>query len=110
MEGTAKKNGIGHNVMQAKWLVKYVSFVLFLGFLGIIYIANGHYADDTIRKTVQAKAELKQLQYEYKTLQAELMYRSKESELAKAVAPIGLKRLSEPPIIITSKNIAEVNQ
>lgn len=110
MEATAKGNGIGHRVMQAKWLVHYVPFVLFLGLLGVMYIANGHYADDTIRKTVQAKAELKQLQYEYKTLQAELMYRSKESELAKAVAPLGLRRLNEPPIVITSTKNTEVRQ
>jgi Bacteriodetes cell division protein (FtsL-like) len=95
-----KKTGVGHNVMQAKWLVHYVPFALFLGVLAVVYIANGHYADDTIRKTAKARTDLKQLQYEYKTLQAELMYRSKESELVKAVAPLGLKPLTEPPVRI----------
>jgi hypothetical protein len=73
---------------------------LFLGVLAVVYIANGHYADDTIRRTAKARTDLKQLQYEYKTLQAELMYRSKESELVKAVAPLGLKPLTEPPVRI----------
>jgi cell division protein FtsL len=100
MEKTKNKTGLGHSVMQAKWLVHYVPFALFLGLLAILYIANGHYADDTIRKTARARSELKQLQYEYKTLQAELMYRSKESELARAVEPLGLKRLTEPPVVI----------
>jgi hypothetical protein len=86
--------------MQAKWLVHYVPFALFLGVLAVVYIANGHYADDTIRRTAKARTDLKQLQYEYKTLQAELMYRSKESELVKAVAPLGLKPLTEPPVRI----------
>lgn len=95
-----KTSGVGHNVMQAKWLVHYVPFALFLGVLAVVYIANGHYADDTIRRTAKARTDLKQLQYEYKTLQAELMYRSKESELVKAVAPLGLKPLTEPPVRI----------
>lgn len=95
-----KTSGVGHNVMQAKWLVHYVPFALFLGVLAVVYIANGHYADGIIRRTAKARTDLKQLQYEYKTLQAELMYRSKESELVKAVAPLGLKPLTEPPVRI----------
>ena len=103
MEKPIRKIGVGHNVMQAKWLVHYVPFALFLGLLAIIYIANGHYADDTLRKTAKARNELKQLQFEYKTLQAELMYRSKQSELERAVAPLGLKRLAEPPVVIKAE-------
>jgi uncharacterized protein YlxW (UPF0749 family) len=103
-----KTSGVGHNMMQARWLVNYVPFALFLGLLAVVYIANGHYADDTIRRTAKARAELKQLQYEYKTLQAELMYRSKESELVRAVAPLGLKQLTEPPVkIIVKQKSAE---
>jgi cell division protein FtsL len=97
---TKRHSGVGHSLMQAKWMVHYVPFALFLGLLAVGYIANGHYADDTIRKTDKAVTDLKQLQYEYKTLQAELMYRSKESELLKAVAPLGLKQLDEPPVTI----------
>ena len=99
-----KHAGVGHSLLQAKWLVHYVPFGLFLGLLAVVYIANGHYTDDTIRKMTKARAELKQLQYEYKVLQAELMYRSKESELVRAVAPLGLKRLTEPPIKIEITN------
>jgi UTP-glucose-1-phosphate uridylyltransferase len=95
-----KHSGMGHNLLQAKWLVHYVPFVLFLGLLALVYIANGHYTDTTIRQMAESRNELKQLQYEYKTLQAELMYRSKESELVRAVAPLGLKRLEEPPVRI----------
>ncbi len=98
-----KKANVGHNMMQARWIVHYVPFGLFLGLLGVLYIANGHYADTNARKMAKARTELKQLQYEYKTLKAELMYRSKESELAKAVEPLGLKRLTEPPIRIATK-------
>jgi UTP-glucose-1-phosphate uridylyltransferase len=97
-----KQSGIGHNLLQAKWMVHYVPFVLFLGLLAVMYIANGHYTDTTIRQMAASRNELKQLQYEYKTLQAELMYRSKESELVRAVEPLGLKRLEEPPVRIVA--------
>ncbi|HSK13305.1 MAG TPA: FtsL-like putative cell division protein [Phnomibacter sp.] len=99
-----KHAGLGHSMLQSKWLVHYVPFALFLGLLAVVYIANGHYADDTIRRTAKARSELKQLQYEYKVLRSELMYRSKESELVRAVAPLGLKRLTEPPIKIETNN------
>jgi hypothetical protein len=84
--------------MQGQWLIKHVPFALFLSLLAVLYIANGHYTDNTIRNIGKAQQELKQEQYMYKTLKAEVMYRSKESELSKAVEPLGLKRLEEPPI------------
>ena len=84
--------------LQGQWLVKHVPFTLFLAVLAILYIANGHYTDNSIRNIGNAQQELKQLQYMYKTLKAEVMYRSKESELSKVVEPLGLKRLEEPPV------------
>ncbi|MES2646762.1 MAG: FtsL-like putative cell division protein [Bacteroidota bacterium] len=84
--------------MHGQWIVRHVPFALFLSLLAILYIANGHYTDNTIRNIGNAQHELKQLQYRYKTLKAEVMYRSKESELSKAVEALGLKRLEEPPV------------
>lgn len=84
--------------MQGQWLVKHVPFALFLSLLAVLYIANGHYTDNTIRSIGSAQQELKQLKYMYISLKSEVMYRSKESELAKAVEPLGLKRLAEPPV------------
>ena len=89
------------NLLQYQWIVKHVPFFLFLALLAVVYIANGHYADRTMRNTAKAKSELKQLQYEHKVLKAEVMYRSKESELVRAVEPLGLKRFTEPPLKVT---------
>lgn len=83
--------------LQAGWIVQHVPFVLFLAALAVLYIGNGHYADNNIRNTAKAARELKQLQYHYKSLQAEVIFRSKESELARAVAPLGMQRSPEPP-------------
>ncbi len=90
-------------ILHGQWIVRYVPFALFLSVLAVLYIANGHYTDNSIRNIGDAQQELKQLQYMYKTLKAEVMYRSKESEISKAVEPLGLKRLSEPPAKIEMK-------
>ena len=40
------------------------------------------------------------MEYEYKIVKREVIFRSKESELAKAVAPLGLEELKVPPMVI----------
>jgi cell division protein FtsL len=87
-------------LLSHKWIVKNIPFFLFLAALAVIYIYNGHYADNTIRNINKATNDLKEQQYEYKTLKSEVMFRSKQSELAKAVEPFGLKELTMPPIVL----------
>jgi hypothetical protein len=86
--------------MGYRWVVRNVGFLMFLTALAVIYIYNGHYADKISRDLNKTNKELKELQYEYKTLKSEVMFRSKESELAKAVEPFGLKELIRPPFVI----------
>ena len=83
-----------------RWVVRNIGFVIFLTALAIVYIYNGHYADKISRDLNRTNKELKELQYEYKTLKSEVMFRSKESELAKAVAPFGLGELTKPPFAL----------
>lgn len=84
-----------------RWIVKNIPFFLFLSALAVVYIYNGHYADKTIRNINKVSKELKEMQYEYKTLKSEVMFRSKQSEMAKAVEPLGLKELVTPPFILS---------
>ena len=77
-----------------------ISFLLFLAALAVVYIYNGHYADNISRDITRTNQELKELRYEYKMLKSEVMFRSKQSELAKAVEPFGLKELTHPPYVI----------
>src|SRR5881392_1167071 len=90
-------------------IVKQVPFFLFLAFLAVLYIYNGHYADKTIRNINQTAKEVKELQYGYKTVKSEVMFRSKQSELAKAVEPIGLKELTASPVVLrdTVENVGD---
>ena len=94
-----KKNR--RRLLYNKWLVNNVPFYLFVAALAVIYIANGHYADKTIRQINVTAKHLKEMEYEFKTIKRDVIFRSKESELAKAVAPLGLKELLVPPVRLT---------
>ena len=91
-------------LLNYQWIVKNIPFFLFLAVLAVIYIYNGHYADKTVRNINKVSRELKELQYEYKTLKSEVMFRSKQSELAKAVEPLGLKELTSPPVVLADSS------
>jgi hypothetical protein len=83
-----------------KWIVSNIPFYFFISAIAIIYIANGHYADKTMREINMTEKNLKEMEYEFKTVKQEVIFRSKESELAKAVEPLGLKPLMVPPVRI----------
>ncbi|HEX5024172.1 MAG TPA: FtsL-like putative cell division protein [Agriterribacter sp.] len=102
-ESSPWKGGI-KKWLNSRWVVKNIYYFLFLGMLAIIYIYNGHYAENTIKDINRNAKALKELQYEYKTVKGELMMRGKESELAKAVEPMGLKPLKVPPVTIIEKS------
>ncbi len=72
-------------------------FIVFLCFLVMIYIANSHYTMKNIRSIDKLSKEIKELSSEYKTLKADLMFKSKMTEVAKKVDTLGLKELIEPP-------------
>lgn len=80
-----------------QWIVKNIPFFLFLSALTVLYIANGHRADKTIRRINSTTNELKDLQYEYKTLKSEVMFRSEERQVVKASEPLGLEISKETP-------------
>ncbi len=83
-----------------QWIVKNIPYFLFLSVLAVIYIYNGHYSDNTVKDINKTSKELKELKYEYKSMKSEVMFRSKQSELVKAVAPLGLKELVQPTVIL----------
>ncbi|MEO0065848.1 MAG: hypothetical protein RI983_1174 [Bacteroidota bacterium] len=84
-------------LLNYEWIVKNIGFFLFLSLLAVLYIANGHMGDKTIRRINSINNELKELQFTYKTLKSELMYKTEESQIVKLVEPIGLKISKEMP-------------
>jgi hypothetical protein len=84
-------------LLNYEWIVKNIGFFLFLSVLAVLYIANGHMADKTIRRINAINNELKELQFKYKTLKSELMYKTEESQIVKLVEPMGLKISKDMP-------------
>lgn len=85
-------------------IVKQIPFFIFLALLAVVYIYNGHHADKTIREISKIERELKELKYEYKTVKGDVLFRSKQSELVKAVGPLGLKELTMTPVVLIDSN------
>ena len=83
---------------NVRFIVKNIPFFLFLSALAVLYIYNGHYADKLVRKIATSEKNIKELEYEYKSIKSEVIFRSKASELIRVVEPLGLRELSKPPV------------
>lgn len=77
--------------------VQYLPKILFVLLLGILYISNTHYAEKTVRDINAIHAEVEDLRADYTTLKADLMFASKQSEVARKVSGYGLKESFTPP-------------
>ena len=94
-------------------VLKHIPFILFLSVIAILYIANGYWADDKVRQVNKLNAQIKDFRSEYISTKSDLMFVSKQSEVAKSVEKLGLKEPITPPmkiVVDTSKVTAEKNK
>lgn len=91
------------NRFSSRAFADYVPFIAFLGLLAILYIANRHFAENTIRKIDRLSREVKEMSWDYKSLSADLMKKTTQSEIAKRAEVAGLKERKEPPMKIVMK-------
>lgn len=80
--------------------VKYLPKILFVLLLSLIYISNTHYAEKTLRKINKMQTDVEDVRADYTTLKADLMFASKQSEVARRVKSLGLKESNKPPFKI----------
>lgn len=90
----------GAKYLESEEAAQYLPYFLFLILIGIIYITNTNIADKKIREINKLNKELKELRSEYIITKSELMFLSKQSELAKRVEPLGLKESTQQPYLI----------
>jgi hypothetical protein len=93
-----------------QWVVKNIPFFFFLAALTVLYIYNGHYADKMARDISSTEKNIKELEYDYKTIESEVIFRSKASELEKVVEPLGLKELTKPPVKLADDSTVASDQ
>ena len=77
--------------------VKYIPYFVYVALFLIFYIGNNHYAEKTIRKINRLEVQVEDLRADYTTLKSEYMYDRLQSEVARKVAPMGLRESQQPP-------------
>jgi hypothetical protein len=85
--------------------VQYLPKILFVLVLSLLYIGNTHHAEKTVREINRAQSEVEDLRADYTTLKAEVMFASKQSEVARRVKELGLKESINPPFKIIAEDI-----
>lgn len=102
----SRKNWLYESLDLSRWvhyqtIIRNLPFIFFLAGVGILYIANAHYAEQNVREVSDIEKRLNELRWEYMTTKSELEYMRKQSEVARMVAADGLIELREPPRKIT---------
>jgi hypothetical protein len=100
LEGNIRLDSLVREGIPARHLPK----IAFSFFLCLLYIGISHQSNRTLQKLNKAKILLEDLRVSYTTQKAELMYNSKQSEVARMVAPLGLKESAVAPKKISSGN------
>ncbi len=91
-----------------KWLggslpIDRLMFLVWLGFLFLLYIGAWHNADKLVRQQKRFQDSLNELRADYTTRKSAFMKAGKQSEVAKRVAPMGLYENKIPPEKIVVK-------
>jgi len=83
--------------ISSNWISNNLNFIFFIAFLTFIYITNAHLAESKVRTIQQMNKNLRELRWEYKSAQAELMRISKQTEFENEFERSILKESIDPP-------------
>ncbi|NLR90747.1 MULTISPECIES: FtsL-like putative cell division protein [Flammeovirga] len=86
---------------------QYIQKVVFVTFLGIIYIANSFQAEKSHLRINQLEKSVERLRVEYSTLKYDFINESKRSKIEEKAANMGLVPLENAPIVITVPNLED---
>ncbi len=93
-------------LIRLELITSNLSFIFFIAFLVLLYIANNHYAMKSVKKLNQNELQVKQMKWEYINLKSELERKSQQSYIATQLESTGIKELKQPPQkIISSSNV-----
>lgn len=98
-------------VISKQAATEMLPFIIFIAFLCMIYIGNRHFAENNIRDIDRLSKEVKELSWDFKTLKADLMLKSTQTEVAKEVDTLGLMEPDEPPkkIVVSADELNKLN-
>ncbi len=88
---------LGGDYLSKETVSGNIGYILFLGFLAMVYISNTYYSEKIFKTIDRTKNELKELRYQYITTKATLMFQGRQSEISKKALVLGLKESKIPP-------------
>jgi len=94
---------IDGTIFTRELILGQLTFIMFLMFLAIMYIANRYHSEKVIRRINTLQKEIKDLRSEHTSISSELMFLSKQTEVAKLLDEnqLGLIEAVSPPRKIT---------
>jgi len=98
------RNILGGKFLTDEKTTRNFPYLMFLAFLGFIYIGNSYYAESSIRNAEKMNKELRELRYKHISTRAALMQRGRQSKVASVLEKKGIKESKVPP-----KRIIEMN-
>ncbi|GAB4379392.1 MAG: hypothetical protein Kow0075_09910 [Salibacteraceae bacterium] len=116
-EKTKKRNPIAvflsGQMLTQESVIRHLPYLLFLAFLGLIYIANGYMAEASVRRMNALQQEIKELRSEQISMKSELNNTIIESELKKIIAQrqMGLEESVTPPkkLVVEPRKLKRIN-
>ena len=96
------KDILNGSVLTRGLILKNLGFIIWLTFLGIVYIGNRYHAEKVARSMNSLQKEVKDLRAESITTAAELMYLSRQSVVIQMVKnnQLDLNESVQPPLKI----------
>ncbi|MBN1989743.1 MAG: hypothetical protein JW783_10135 [Bacteroidales bacterium] len=93
------KDLLNGNIFSREGFSSQVPYFLFLALMAVIYIANQYRYEKLVKKSQELQIEVKNLRAESITTAAQLMFISKQSEVAKLIEArgLGLEESVVPP-------------
>jgi protein-disulfide isomerase len=99
LKGTSIRDILNGSLLTRGIILKNIGFIIWLTFLGIVYIGNSYHAERVARSINRLQREVKDLRAESITTAADLMYASRQSVVQQMVKNnrLELKESVEPP-------------
>ena len=100
-KGLLQALNISHH--STEWVFRNFSFLLFLGFLALVYIANAHFAEKNVREIQAIQKKIKELKWEYTSIKSETMFKAMQSQIETNLEPSGIYLSGRGPKVIVEK-------
>ena len=99
LRGTLVRNVLNGSLLTRGIILKNIGFVIWLTFLGIVYIGNSYHAEKVALSILNLQREVKELRAESITTASELMRLNRQSKVMQMVkdSRLDLKESAEPP-------------